>query len=433
MTELGTPLELASGGLLPNRIAKAAMEEFLAADGQLPGPGLEVLYRRWAAGGAGLLITGHVMVDHRSLADPSDVVLEEDTPLEPFRRWARAARSGGGQVWMQINHPGRVMSADMPGAVRSASDVAVSLGRYSRLYRRPEPMTAADVAETVRRFAATARMAESAGFDGVQVHAAHGYLISQFLSPLTNRRTDEWGGDLRNRARLLLDVVAAIRREVGSGFAVAVKLNTADFQRGGFDAEDAARVVSMLAESAVDLVELSGGSLESLATNGSTADGSTLAREAYFLDAAASILDGAALPIMITGGIRRRPVAHDALARGAAVVGMATALAVDPDLPRHWLRGDEADAGLTPVRLRDKALAAAATQAAVRCHLSRLGGGKGAPAPRPLLALVRERLRRRGALRRYRAWFSGREDQMAASGKRGAGGHASPGSANTPG
>ncbi|MCS7483154.1 NADH:flavin oxidoreductase/NADH oxidase family protein [Umezawaea endophytica] len=416
MAELDIPLKLANGTLLPNRIAKAAMEEFLAVHGQLPGPGLVELYRRWATGGAGLLITGHVMVDHRSLADPSDVVLEATTPLKPFRQWARAAQSGGGQVWLQINHPGRVIASDMPGLVRSASDVPVNLGRYSRLYRQPEPMTSDDIAETVQRFATSARMAESAGFDGVQIHAAHGYLISQFLSPLTNRRTDEWGGELRNRARLLLDVVAAIRREVSNEFAVAVKLNTADFQRGGFDSEDAKRVVSMLSESAVDLVELSGGSLESLATSGSTADGSTLAREAYFLDAAASILDGAPLPIMITGGIRRRPVAENALVRGASVVGMATALAVDPDLPRRWFQGEDVAVRITPLRLRDKAIAAAAAQAATRCRLVGLSGGRTASKPRPLLALAWERLRRRTALRRYRAWFNGQQGPKMAGG-----------------
>ncbi|GAB3449802.1 oxidoreductase [Actinophytocola sediminis] len=407
MTPLDTPLVLASGQHLPNRIAKAAMEEFLAVDGQLPGAELATLYRRWARGGAGLMITGHVMVDRGALADPLDIVLEQDTPLAPFRQWANAARSGDGQVWLQLNHPGRVMTADMPGVVQSASDVAVDVGRYSRLYPRPVPMTAERIAEVVGRFAATARMARAAGFDGVQLHAAHGYLISQFLSPLTNRRQDRWGGDLANRARLLRDIVAAVRAEVGDRFAVGVKLNTADFQRGGFDAEDAARVVAMLAEFPVDLVELSGGSLESLATHGHPADGSTLAREAYFLDAAAAIIAGATVPIMVTGGIRRRPVAERALAGGTAMVGMATALAIDPDLPRRWLRGEDAAAEVEPLRWRDKALAAAATQAGVRCRLARMGRDDPAGHTHPILALAGERLRRRAALRRYRGWLTG--------------------------
>ncbi|CAM5544739.1 FMN oxidoreductase [Streptomyces diastaticus subsp. diastaticus] len=410
MARLDTPLVLASGQRLPNRIAKAAMEEFLAVEGQLPGPGMVELYRRWAQGAAGLMITGHVMVDRRALADPSDVVLENGTPLKPFHEWARAAQSGDGRIWLQINHPGRVMTSDMPGPVRSASDVAVDVGRYSRLYPRPEPMTAEQIQDTVRRFASTARMAETAGFDGVQIHAAHGYLISQFLSPLTNRRQDRWGGNLDNRARLLLDIVAAVRAEVGERFAVGVKLNTADFQRGGFGADEAARVVAMLAELPVDLVELSGGSLESLATHGYAADGSTLAREAYFLDTAAAIIADSTVPIMLTGGIRRRSVAEDALARGTAVVGMATALAVDPGLPRRWLHGEDATAQVTLPRWRDKALAAAAAQATVRCRLAGLGRRDGAGRrAHPILALIAERLHRRSALRDHRRWLSGQQ------------------------
>ncbi len=408
MAQLDTPLVLAGGQRLPNRIAKAAMEEFLSVDGQLPAPELVELYRRWARGGAGLLITGHVMVDRRALADPSDVVLEEDTPLEPFRRWAEAARSGDGRVWLQINHPGRVVTADMPGVARSASDVAVSIGRYSRVYARPEPMTPEQIEEIVRRFAATARKAEAAGFDGVQIHAAHGYLMSQFLSPLTNKRQDRWGGVLENRARLLLDVITAVRAEVGERFAVGVKLNTADFQRGGFAPDDAAEVVAMLAERRVDLVELSGGSVESLATHGHTADGSTLAREAYFLDAAATIVAGATVPIMLTGGIRRRSVAEQVLASGTSVIGMATALAVDPDLPGRWLRGEDAGVEVEPVRWRDKLLASAATQATVRCRLARLGREKPPARTHPVLALAGERLHRRAALRRYRRWLGDR-------------------------
>ncbi|MBB4934622.1 2,4-dienoyl-CoA reductase-like NADH-dependent reductase (Old Yellow Enzyme family) [Lipingzhangella halophila] len=406
VTRLDAPLVLASGQALPNRIAKAAMEEFLAVDGQLPGHELAGLYRRWARGGAGLMITGHAMVDRRALADPSDVVLEEGTPLEAFRQWARAAQSGDGRVWLQVNHPGRVMTTDMPGAVRSASDVAVDVGRYSRLFPRPEPMTSEQIEETVQRFATTARMAESAGFDGVQIHAAHGYLISQFLSPLTNLRRDRWGGGLENRARLLLDIVAAVRAEVGERFAVGVKLNTADFQRGGFGADDASRVVAMLSEFPVDLVELSGGSLESLATHGHPADGSTLAREAYFLDAAEKIITDASVPIMLTGGIRRRSVAERVLAQGTSVVGMATALAVDPSLPRRWLHGEDAAAEVEPLRWRDKGLAAAAGQAALRCRLARLSREKASSGRTPpILALAGERLHRRAALRRYRRWL----------------------------
>jgi len=170
----------------------------------------------------------------------------------------------------------------------------------------------------------------------VQIHAAHGYLLSQFLSPLTNLRRDRWGGSLENRARLLLEIVQGIRQQVGERFAVSVKLNSADFQRGGFSTDDAKAVVEMLNPLGVDLVELSGGSYEAPAMHGQARDGRTLAREAYFLEFAREIVSVARMPVMVTGGIRRYPVVEQVLGSGVAVAGMATALAIDPDLPARW-------------------------------------------------------------------------------------------------
>ncbi|WP_198154292.1 oxidoreductase [Catenuloplanes japonicus] len=391
MTDPGTPLHLAHGPALPNRIAKAAMEELLAEPGHLPGQRLERLYRRWSAGGAGLLITGHVMVTAQAMADPRDVLLEHGTPLAPFRRWAAAAHDGGARAWMQINHPGRVI----PGIAQtwSASDVRVDAGRWSRLYARPTPMTRTDLVGTVESFATTAALAREAGFDGVEIHAAHGYLLSQFLSPLTNLRTDEWGGPLTNRARLLLDVVDAVRTRVGDDFTVAVKINTADFQRGGFDEQDARTVVGLLASHGVDLAELSGGSIESLAVNGFPADGRTLAREAFFLDTAATILAAPPLPVMVTGGIRRRAAIQQVLDAGAAVAGVATALAADPSAPHRWLSGEDAETLTPPVRWRDKTLSAAASQALTHHRLAEYARGATTPCARgPLHALAADRL-----------------------------------------
>ncbi|WP_406148183.1 tRNA-dihydrouridine synthase [Streptomyces sp. NBC_01012] len=410
MPRIDDRLVLPGGLTLPNRLVKAAMEENLAIEGQLPGEQLLELYRRWARGGAGLLITGHVMVDGSALADPSDVVLQDGTPLEPFTRWAGAVRGAGGRVLMQINHPGRVVNSDMPGPALSASDVAVDVGRYSRMFGRPRAMTEAEIAGTVARFAATAALAAEAGFHGVQIHAAHGYLLAQFLSPLTNRRTDRWGGDLENRARMLLDVVHAVRAAVPEGFAVAVKLNTADFQRGGFDEGEAVQVVDALASAGCDLVELSGGSVESLATHGYPADERTLAREAYFLELASDIIRTARLPVMVTGGIRRAAVARRVLDQGGSLAGMATALACVPDLPQRWLSGDETVVEPVQPRWKDKSLTAAATQAMIRHRLARLGAGRDTRTPlSPVLALLRERLHRHRALRRYRRWYA-RED-----------------------
>ncbi|WP_377321025.1 NADH:flavin oxidoreductase/NADH oxidase family protein [Pimelobacter simplex] len=408
---LFAPLTLPNGAVLPNRLAKAAMEENMAAPGQLPGARLARLYERWSRGGAGLLVTGNVMVHAAALTGPAGVVLDEHAPLEPFRRWAEAAHRGGARVWMQVNHPGRQVQANMPGVAWAPSPVRVDIGRNSKRLADPVAMTPEQIDATVARFAITARRAEEAGFDGVEVHAAHGYLLSQFLSPLANRRTDDWGGSLENRARLLLDVVRATRAAVSPGFAVAVKLNSADFQRGGFDADDARAVIDLLAPLGVDLVELSGGSYESPAMTGNAADERTRAREAYFLTLAEELAATSPLPLMLTGGIVRRPVAEEVLAGGIDLVGMGTALAVDPDLPARWRTeaGAGAQVRLAPVRIKDKAVASTAGMARVRFQLRRLGRGRRTrPGISPVVAYLREIPLRRRALRRYRTWLSAR-------------------------
>lgn len=415
---LYSPLRLRSGAVLGNRIAKAAMEENMAGEGQLPDHRLLELYRRWSAGGTGLLITGNVMVHAEALTGPAGIVLDEASPLEPFTRWAQAAKSGGSTVWMQINHPGRQVQADMPGVVWAPSAVGVELGRLSKNFGRPTAMTPEQIEATVERFAVTATRAEQAGFDGVEIHAAHGYLLSQFLSPLVNKRTDAWGGSLENRARMLLDVVRAIRATVSPTFAVAVKLNSADFQRGGFDVDDARRVIAMLEPLGVDLVELSGGSYESPAMTGRSADERTRAREAYFLDLARELVATSPLPLMLTGGVTRRETAEKVVADGVAVVGMGTALSLTPDLPLLWREHREAGRSMPPVIWSNKALASAASMARVRHQLRRVARGR-APRPGtlPAYALVSERLGGRRALRRYRAWLSERRNPVAPAGR----------------
>ncbi|HEV7163697.1 MAG TPA: NADH:flavin oxidoreductase/NADH oxidase family protein [Solirubrobacteraceae bacterium] len=405
-SELFSTLVLRSGGTLRNRVAKAAMEEGMAGDSQLPDERLISLYRRWGDGGAGLLITGNVMVHAEALTGPGGIVLDDRAPLEPFARWAQAGKAGGAAMWMQVSHPGRQVQAKMPGVVWAPSPVAIELGKHSKRFGRPVAMTNEQIAATVERFASTASLAERAGFDGVEVHGAHGYLISQFLSPLVNQRSDEWGGSLENRARLLLDVVRAIREVVSPSFAVAVKLNSADFQRGGFDAEDAARVIAMLEPVGVDLVELSGGSYESPAMSGRPADGRTAAREAYFLELAAQMAETSPLPLMLTGGITRRETAEQVLASGVDVVGMGTAIALTPDLPDRWRTGQEATERLRPVAWSDKTLASAAGMALARHQMRRITRGRNPTgSTHPLYALVCDQRAQRRALRRYSAWL----------------------------
>ncbi|NYH11591.1 NADH:flavin oxidoreductase/NADH oxidase family protein [Pseudomonas moraviensis] len=396
-------LNLPNGQTVGNRIAKAAMEENLADRDQEPSRELFRLYQAWADGGAGLLLTGNVMIDRRAMTGPGGVVLEDERHLERFRQWAKIARSGGAQVWVQLNHPGRQTFANMGQQALAPSAVALEMGSFSKLFAEPKPMTEDDIEEVIQRFAKSAALAEKAGFTGVQIHAAHGYLLSQFLSPLTNRRTDRWGGSLENRARLLLSVIEAIRQAVSPQFCVAVKLNSADFQRGGFDTDDARQVIEWLNEQPIDLLELSGGSYEAPAMQGEARDGRTLAREAFFLEMATELASVARMPVMVTGGIRRLPVVEQVLDSGIAMAGIATALAIEPSLVKHWREGRNSEPQLPPIRWKRKPLAALANMAVVRFQMARLSRGR---QPKPevsaLWALIRDRLYLSRRTRQYR-------------------------------
>jgi 2,4-dienoyl-CoA reductase-like NADH-dependent reductase (Old Yellow Enzyme family) len=402
---LFSPLVLPNGTVIPNRIAKAAIAESLAGPGQLPDARLARVDASFASGGVGLIITGNVQIDPLALSSPGDVVLQKSTDITPFKAWASAARSHGAQVWMQINHPGRQTMAALGQPGWAPSEVAVDLGKHSKLFSKPKALNETQIRQIIQRFADTARQAEAAGFTGVEIHAAHGYLISQFLSPLTNLRKDQWGGSIGNRARFLLEVVSAVRAAVRRDFCVGVKINSADFQRGGFDSDDALEVVKMLNSSGVDLIELSGGTYESPAMQGVTRDGRTLAREAYFLDFARDIAKVAQMPLMTTGGIRRREVAENVLSQGVSIVGIATALAMNPSLPLTWREAKPKDGVVPVIKFKDKTLASIAMLNVIQRQLHRLGDGQ-----QPLVnasaifSIIRDQLRGKLLARRYRAW-----------------------------
>jgi 2,4-dienoyl-CoA reductase-like NADH-dependent reductase (Old Yellow Enzyme family) len=402
-------LPLPNGSTVKNRIAKAAMEENMADADQAPSAELMRLYQAWADGGAGLIITGNVMVDGRAMTGPGGVVLQDEQQLAKFKRWAQIGRSGGAQFWLQINHPGRQMQANLGQKTWAPSAVALELGSLSKHFATPHAMTPEVIADVIQRFATTASLGEQAGFTGVEIHAAHGYLLSQFLSPLTNQRTDEWGGSLENRARLLIEIVKAVRAVVAPGYAVAVKLNSADFQRGGFSAEDARQVVTLLNELGVDLVELSGGSYEAPAMQGDARDGRTLAREAYFVEFARDIQTVAKMPVMVTGGVRRRPIAEMVVQSGVDMVGIGTALAIDPNLPRDWLQGKDSAPELPAITWKNKAMASLANMAVVKFQLRKLSQNR-TPDPKvsPLRALIQQQIANALRTRQYRKWVAAR-------------------------
>jgi len=257
---LGRPLALPCGATLPNRIAKSAMTEQLSDADNRPTEAHVRLYRRWAEGGTGLLITGNVMVDGRSLEGPRNVVVEDERDLEMLKRWASETQRDGCRLWMQISHPGRQTPTGVSRQIVAPS--AVKLKRLGIFFSTPRELEVAEIEETIDRFAATAAVARRAGFGGVQVHGAHGYLCAQFLSPITNQRTDEWGGTPEKRRRFLLEAVRRVRESVGADFPVSVKLNSNDFQKGGYTVDDAVEVARALEGEGLDLLELSGGTYE---------------------------------------------------------------------------------------------------------------------------------------------------------------------------
>jgi 2,4-dienoyl-CoA reductase-like NADH-dependent reductase (Old Yellow Enzyme family) len=339
--QLGAPLRLACGVTLPNRLFKSAMTEGIADALDRPTPLHDTLYRRWAEGGTGTLMTGNVMIDHRYLERPGNVVVEDESAMAELSSWAAAGTSEGNQLWMQLSHPGRQCSRMVTSQPVAPSAVQLRLGG---LFAKPRALEESEIPEIIGRYARAARIARSAGFTGVQVHGAHGYLCNQFLSPHTNRRTDRWGGSLENRARFLREAVRAVRQEVGATFPVAVKLNSSDFQKGGFSPEDSCQVAGWLVEDGIDLLEISGGTYEHLRLLGVgheeqavKAEG-TRRREAYFLEYAAAIRNAARVPLVVTGGFRTRAVMESALADGSLdLIGLARPLCTDPGLSRRLI------------------------------------------------------------------------------------------------
>jgi 2,4-dienoyl-CoA reductase-like NADH-dependent reductase (Old Yellow Enzyme family) len=335
-----SPLTLNCGVTLPNRLCKAAMTEGLADCMDNPTPEHNELYRQWSLGGAGLLISGNIMVDHRYLERAGNVVLENNNSLTRCKLWTAAGTLGNNQFWAQINHPG----SQCPRLINAQplAPSAVQL-RLIGAFAKPRAMRTEEIQETIERFATTAKIAKSCGFNGVQIHSAHGYLSSQFLSPLTNLRNDQWGGSLANRARFLLETVAAVRTVVGHNYPVSVKLNSADFQQGGFTLEECVRVASWLGEQKIDLLEISGGTYGQLAyldSNDKNTRESTSRREAFFLKYADVIAKAAKIPIMVTGGFRSLEVMNAALRTNKTqMIGLARPFCTDPEFPGKMFAG----------------------------------------------------------------------------------------------
>ena len=347
---LEQPLTLPCGAVVPNRLCKAAMTEGLAHPDGSASEELARLYGVWSDGGSGLLLSGNIQVDGDHLERPGNVVVDRELSESAFNALAEMASQGtraGNHLWAQISHAGRQTQKIVNPSPKAPSAVRIRLPQSQ--FGEPVALTGSEIEALIERFVSCAVVCKRAGFTGVQFHAAHGYLLSQFLSPLTNQREDEWGGSLENRSRALIRIVKETRDRVGAEFPISVKLNSADFQKGGFEFDDSLRVAQWLAESGIDLIEISGGTYEQprlLDLEGiepieeQAIARSTMAREAYFVDFAKAMRDSLSIPIMVTGGLRRREVMAHVLKTGAAdMIGLGRPLCMDIDGPKALLQG----------------------------------------------------------------------------------------------
>jgi len=348
---LNTPLALPCGVTLANRLAKGAMSELLADSRNRATTRHQTLYRAFAHQGPGMLLTGNVQVDRLHLEHGGNVVIQgrqSTEQLDALKAWSASAKGNGGQIWMQLSHAGRQTQKSINPTPKAPSSVQVALP--GNKFGTPVALTHGEILDLIERFAFAAGIARETGFDGVQLHAAHGYLFSAFLSPLTNQRDDEWGGDLTRRARFLLAAVAAVRDRVGPDYPISVKLNSADFQRGGFSFEDSQVVAGWLDEAGVDLIEISGGTYEQPRMANiegvepvfdPTVSKSTREREAFFARFTPEIRRHVSrAKLMVTGGFRTAQGMADAITQdGVDLIGIGRPLCVYPDAAAGLLSG----------------------------------------------------------------------------------------------
>ena len=358
---LGQEITLPNGVVIKNRLLKSAMSEALGDRKGAPTPELAHLYQAWADGGIGLCITGNVMVDHGAIGEPGNVVIADDRDLPALKAWAQAATRNATHCWVQLNHPGKQAPKGLnketvaPSAVAFRADMQAFFGT-------PRELTDTEIKALIQRFGGAAGVVKKAGFSGVQIHGAHGYLISQFLSPHHNCRTDDWGGTPEKRRHFVMEVYRAMRKAVGKKFPIGIKLNSADFQRGGFTEAESLDTIRALAAAGIDLIEISGGTYEAPAMTGVRVEKtpikeSTRQREAYFLEFAEKARATVKTPLAVTGGFRSAKGMADAIRSGAVdMVGLARILAIEPDVPNRLLSGKKPVQHVKPITTGFKAI-----------------------------------------------------------------------------
>ena len=336
-----------------NRVIKGAMSEALANTAGEPNHLHLGLYKAWAKGGLGCAITGNVMVDARAKNEPGVVIVETERDLAKLKQWADLGKQHGMVQLIQLSHPGRQCPKGLNKETVAPSAVPFS-AMLATTFATPRALREDEILDLIQRFATSAAICEKAGFEGVQLHGAHGYLISEFLSPLTNKRTDQWGGSIENRTRFLLEIYKAVRTATSENFIISVKLNSADFQKGGITEEEVISVFKAIDEAGIDLIEISGGTYEAPAMAGAKSNQrkeSTIAREAYFLDFAEKIRKEVKCKLMVTGGFRTVKGMNAALESGACdFIGIARPLAVETDLTDRLIAGQNVKYAVNPIK-----------------------------------------------------------------------------------
>ncbi len=347
--DLSHTLTFPNGISLSNRIVKSSTEELLAdADAGISDELLQ-LYQIWSESGAGLILTGNMFISPQAIGRRGNAVISS-SPLfrQRLATLASIMKQHGSKALVQLNHAGR--QALRQTRRQPVAPSAVPIKGFGPLFVMPRPLRDDEIEQIIAQFVEAAHIVWDAGFDGVEIHAAHGYLLSQFLSPLTNRREDRWGGTLNHRATCLLEIVRRVRAGLPRELVLGVKINSADFQRGGFEEGEALEVIKLLNKVQLDFIEISGGNYESPAMAGRHL-ASTESREAYFLDFAQAARQATDIPLILTGGFRSAQGMNQALAEGSVdLIGIARPIILEPGFPKRLLNEPGARAWLA----RDK-------------------------------------------------------------------------------
>jgi 2,4-dienoyl-CoA reductase-like NADH-dependent reductase (Old Yellow Enzyme family) len=334
MSVLFTPLRIGSV-LVPNRFVRSATHDYLATDEGYVTDAEVDLYRRLAEGEVGLIITGHAFVQPSGKASPRQMAVHDDRFVEGLARIPAAVRGYPSRVFLQIAHAGRQTKPKLCGCVPvSPSAVYDPSSKVT-----PRELSGDEIRDLIDDFVLAAARAKKAGFEGVQLHAAHGYLLSTFLSPHTNRRTDAWGGRVEDRAKALLEVLRGVKAACGRDFPTIVKLNSTDFLDDGLTLDDAVRIAGLLETAGIDGIEVSGGMAE--AGRGSVWPGlRPESEEGYFVENAARIKKAVGVPVFGLGGLRTLAVAERIVAEGLVdLVSLSRPLIRDPFLVKNFREG----------------------------------------------------------------------------------------------